>query len=126
MKPMFPPLFALAATLFTAVPGTASEATFEAIKIEAGADLYASECRRCHATDTDHESYGPPLETVLGRVAGSYPDYDYSDALATSGIVWTEAALRAWIEDNTGFMPGTKCGMSAFRTARFRISFWPI
>ena len=117
MKPMFPPLFALAATLFTAVTGTASEATFEAIKIEAGADLYASECRRCHATDTDHESYGPPLETVLGRVAGSYPDYDYSDALATSGIVWTEAALRAWIEDNTGFMPGTMDAVARMKEA---------
>jgi cytochrome c len=35
-------------------------------------------------------------------------DYDYSTALAASGIVWTPAALRAWMEDNSGFMPGTK------------------
>jgi len=89
-------------------PVSASEATFEKIKVEAGAKLYAAECRRCHASDAKHESYGPPLENIIGRAAGSYPDYDYSIALEASGIVWTEAALRAWIEDNSGFMPGTK------------------
>lgn len=89
-------------------PAMASEATFEAIKIGAGAQLFASECRRCHATDSQHESYGPPLENIIGRAAGSYPDYDYSVALEASGIVWTPAALRAWMEDNSGFMPGTK------------------
>ena len=45
---------------------------------------------------------------MVGRTAGTYPDYEYSEALAGSGIVWTNAALRAWMEDNTGFMPGTK------------------
>ena len=45
---------------------------------------------------------------VVGRGAGTVADYDYSPALAASGIVWTPAALRAWIEDNSGFMPGTK------------------
>ena len=101
-------LISAAAFALTALPGTASEATFETIKVEAGAQLFEAECRRCHAVDADHESYGPPLDNVIGRAAGSYPDYDYSVALEASGIVWTEAALRAWIEDNAGFMPGTK------------------
>lgn len=48
------------------------------------------------------------MENILYRGAGTYPDYDYSIALAASGIVWTPAALRAWMEDNKGFMPGTK------------------
>lgn len=91
-----------------ALPVTAAEETFAAVKVTAGKSLYDSECRRCHAPDTTHDSYGPPLENIVGRAAGSYPDYDYSDALTTSGIVWTEAALRAWMEDNAGFMPGTK------------------
>ena len=45
---------------------------------------------------------------MIGRGAGTYPDYDYSIAMEASGIVWTKAALRAWMEDNDGFMPGTK------------------
>ena len=86
----------------------AAQDTFERAKVMAGEMLYKEECRRCHASDADHASYGPPLENVIGRAAGSYPDYDYSVALEASGIVWTEAALRAWMEDNTGFLPGTK------------------
>ncbi|MFC6687694.1 c-type cytochrome [Jhaorihella thermophila] len=97
----------LALTL-PALPAAASEKTFQKIKIEAGEKLFEAECRRCHAPDSTHASYGPPLENVIGRAAGSYPGYDYSAALASSGIVWTPAALRAWMEDNTGFMPGTR------------------
>lgn len=91
-----------------AVAFAESEATYERIKVEAGAQLFESECRRCHAIDVQHESYGPPLENIVGRRAGTYPDYEYSEAVAGSGIVWTPAALRAWMEDNDGFMPGTK------------------
>lgn len=105
MKPIVPAL-CLALSGLTA-PALA-ETTFEKVKVDAGAQLFAAECRRCHATDADHESYGPPLDNVIGRAAGSYPDYEYSIALEASGIVWTPAALRAWMEDNAGFMPGTK------------------
>ncbi|HQU68548.1 MAG TPA: c-type cytochrome [Albidovulum sp.] len=85
-----------------------ADTSFERIKISAGQQLFDAECRRCHSPDADRQSYGPPLENVIGRVAGTYPGYSYSEALAKSGIVWTEAALRAWMEDTTGFMPGTK------------------
>jgi Cytochrome c2 len=97
----------LAASL-CALPAYASEATFEKVKIEAGETLFEAECRRCHAVDATGDSYGPPLENIVGRGAGTYEGYDYSIALEASGIVWTEAALRAWMEDNAGFMPGTK------------------
>lgn len=86
----------------------ASEESFEKIKVTAGEALFKQECRRCHAPDAEDASYGPPLENIIGRGAGTYPDYDFSVALSASGIVWTEAALRAWMEDNTGFLPGTK------------------
>lgn len=91
-----------------AMPAAASDNTFEKIKIEAGQKLFEADCRRCHSPDADKASYGPPLENIIGRAAGSVPDFDYSVALEASGIVWTPAALRAWMEDNTGFMPGTR------------------
>lgn len=101
---------ALAAAFAAALaPGHAvAGESFEQAKILAGEMLYKEECRRCHATGSEDVSYGPPLENVIGRAAGSVEDYDYSIALEASGIVWTEAALRAWMEDNTGFLPGTK------------------
>lgn len=91
-----------------ALPAAASETLYNRIKVDAGQTLYDAKCRRCHAPDATDPSYGPPLENVVGRAAGSFEGYDFSTALAASGIVWTSAALRAWMEDNDGFMPGTK------------------
>jgi cytochrome c len=103
------PFFQVAATAVSLlIAGMAQADSFEEIKVNAGHELFNKECRRCHADDSDRESYGPPLENVIGRAAGSIADYDYSVALQASGIVWTPAALRAWMEDNDGFMPGTK------------------
>jgi len=96
-----------ATTLPTAVLAEGPK-VFEQAKINAGQALFDAECRRCHADNAQDASYGPPLENIIGRGAGTYPGFDYSTALAASGIVWTEAALRAWMEDNTGFMPGTR------------------
>ena len=101
-----PVLAALA--LPAAAEGLSDTETFLKIKTEAGQALFEAECRRCHATNPTDVSYGPPLENIVGRTAGGYADYEYSEALVNSGIVWTEAALRAWMEDNAGFMPGTK------------------
>lgn len=86
----------------------AEESAIARIKVEAGEAFFAAECRRCHATDATHESYGPKLEGVIGRKAGSIEGYPYSDALKAASFVWTEPALRAWMEDNQGFVPGTK------------------
>ncbi|MBV2360864.1 c-type cytochrome [Thalassococcus sp. CAU 1522] len=99
-------LTTLAALCLATSPALAD--TFDMIKIDAGETLFDRECRRCHAVDSTDPSYGPPLEDVVYRAAGSYEGYDYSIALEASGIVWTPAALRAWMEDNKGFMPGTK------------------
>ena len=99
-------LIAAGIAALTALPAAAEN--FETVKVKAGEMLFETECRRCHATDATDPSYGPPLENVLYRAAGMVENYDYSTALEASGIVWTPAALRAWMEDNDGFMPGTK------------------
>lgn len=93
----------------SALPVHAEEPrAFEPIKIEAGQALFEAECRRCHATDASDPSYGPLLEGVVGRRAGTFGDYPYSEALKGAGFVWTPGALRAWMEDNDGLVPGTK------------------
>lgn len=100
-------LASLCLTVLAAFPAQASD-TFEQVKITAGESLFNQECRRCHAPDADHASYGPALGGVIGREAGTVPDYAYSEALADATFVWTPTALRAWMEDNTHFIPGTK------------------
>ena len=84
------------------------DGSFSHIKIEAGKALFEAECRRCHATDSSDASYGPLLEGVVGRKAGTFDGYPYSQALKAAGFVWTPGALRAWMEDNDGLVPGTK------------------
>jgi cytochrome c len=93
----------------TALPVLADEdGSFSHIKVEAGKALFEAECRRCHATDASDASYGPLLEGVVGRKAGTYQGYPYSTALKGAGFVWTPGALRAWMENNDGLVPGTK------------------
>lgn len=98
--------FAVAVCL-AAAPSFAG-AAYESVKVEAGKALFDTECHRCHADNSSDPSYGPPLTGIIGRSAGTSDGYDYSETLADAPIVWTPAALRAWMEDNTGFMPGTK------------------
>jgi cytochrome c len=97
MKPSLRPWAALALALsFT--PVQADEASsFDQIKVDAGKALFEANCRRCHAT-----------EGVVGRKAGTFEGYPYSEALKGAGFVWTPGALRAWMEDNDGLVPGTK------------------
>jgi cytochrome c len=107
-SPVLAAILPLTAALALAPAAVQADATFDKIKVKAGEELFVSTCRRCHTPEADITTYGPPLENIIGRAAGSVEGYDYSPALAGSGIVWTDAALRAWMEDNTGFMPGTK------------------
>jgi cytochrome c len=85
-----------------------AEPNFELIKRRAGADAFSVACAACHGEGAGGDTAGPPLENIIGRVAGTWTGYPYSEALAGAGFVWTEAALRAWMEDNTAFLPGTK------------------
>ena len=102
-------ILALSLLILTALPTLADDAgSFNQIKVGAGKALFEAECRRCHATDASDPSYGPLLEGVVGREAGTFAGYPYSEALKAAGFVWTEGALKAWMEDNDGFVPGTK------------------
>lgn len=91
-----------------AIPSGAGAETYDTVKIEAGRSLFDSSCHRCHSVDADKASYGPLLDGVVGRRAGSFDGYPYSEALKAAGFVWTPGALRAWMEANDELVPGTK------------------
>ncbi|ETD81463.1 c-type cytochrome [Rhodobacter capsulatus] len=100
--------FILAAVLAAALASGAQADPTQRIKIDAGRQFFDANCHRCHSVEADRKSYGPLLEGVVGRRAGSFPGYPYSKALAASGFVWTKGAIRAWIEANDQLVPGTK------------------
>jgi cytochrome c len=80
----------------------------EAADAAAGEKVFLA-CRACHQIgETAKNSVGPVLNGVIGRKAGSYPDYNYSDANKNSGITWDEATFREYIRDPRAKVPGTK------------------
>jgi cytochrome c len=66
-------------------------------------------CRACHQIgEGAKNAVGPVLNGVVGRKAGSYPDYSYSDANKNSGITWDEATLKEYLKNPRAKVPGTK------------------
>ncbi|AVW90447.1 c-type cytochrome [Celeribacter baekdonensis] len=107
----FSPRFAIAlipAVFATTLGASAVAGEYDAIKTAAGAEFFDKECHRCHSVDADRASYGPLLTGVIGRKAGSFEGYPYSEALKSANFTWTAGAIRAWMEDNDGLVPGTK------------------
>ena len=49
---------------------------------------------------------------MFGRKAGSARDYDYSEALASSKVVWSEETLDRWLSGPEKFIPGQKMSIS--------------
>ena len=79
-----------------------------AARIEAGRKLFAR-CAGCHEVGPNAgHIFGPQLNGVLGRQAGSVAGYGYSPALKASTLVWDEAHLAAFIRDSEKVIPGNK------------------
>ncbi len=68
-----------------------------------------SKCKICHQIGEGAKNMvGPVLNGVVGRPAGSYEGYYYSDANKNSGITWDEANLKEYLKDPKAKVPGTK------------------
>ena len=63
-------------------------------------------CQGCHSIDRNR--IGPMHKGLFGRKAGTVPDFDYSDAMKSSGIVWTEITLDQFLQGPRKMVPGTK------------------
>jgi cytochrome c len=73
---------------------------------EAGQLAFNNACRTCHTVKEGDNRLGPNLHAIIGRKAGSLPDYAFSSPLAQSGIVWDEANLDRFIENPDAVAPG--------------------
>lgn len=82
---------------FLALPAHAQDAT-------GGKRVFETRCIGCHALEQNR--VGPALATVIGRKAGTAPDFNYSDALKKAGHVWDTDKLQAWLINPQAFVPG--------------------
>lgn len=100
-------LFALALAALTA--------TCDAADVEAGKATFMRVCNRCHKVGPEaRAAFGPQLNGIFGRKAGSTEDYNYTPEIKASGIIWGADTLPAFIKDPGAVVPGT------------RMSYWGI
>src|SRR2546429_9143023 len=75
----------------------------------AAGDAAFRKCQPCHDVgETAKNKLGPELNGLDGRKAGTAEGYAYSDSNKNSGIVWSEASFKEYLEDPQAKMPGTK------------------
>ena len=74
---------------------------------EAGKQVF-KQCALCHTTEAGKNKIGPSLFGVIGREAGSLPNYNYSDAMKNFKQKWTPELLHTYLEDPRKLVPGTK------------------
>lgn len=80
----------------------------DAALLDAGKRVFLK-CRSCHSIEKDAGNMtGPNLWGIFGRKAGTEPDFQYSDAVMKSGIVWDEAKIEEWLSGPKTFLPGNK------------------
>ena len=76
--------------------------------VAAGEHVFAK-CRACHEIgEGAKNNVGPVLNGVVGRKAGVYPDYNYSQANKNSGLTWDEATLQEYLKNPKARVPDTK------------------
>jgi cytochrome c len=103
--------FKLAVSLWligTPILAAGLSAPASAQDVEAGEKTF-NICRACHEIgEGAKNSVGPVLTAVVGRKAGTYPGYDYSEANKNSGITWDEPTLQDYLRNPRARVPGTK------------------
>lgn len=68
-------------------------------------------CLLCHVVEAGStSSIAPPLQDVVGRLAGSIKGFQYSEIMQLArekGLTWSEDALFQFLDKPEDFMPGT-------------------
>ena len=95
--------------LLTLVLTVIAAPAFAAGDADAGGKLFTKTCGGCHSIgEGARGGFGPELNGIIGRPAGTTTDYQYSDAMKNSGVVWTREKLAAYIEDPKSVVSGTR------------------
>ena len=69
-------------------------------------------CKSCHMMGEGAKNRaGPPLNDLMGRVAGTFEGFRFAKAIKArgeEGLTWTVENLDAFLANPKGFMPGTR------------------
>lgn len=87
-----------------------------------GRDVF-QKCKACHSFTKGKNLFGPSLQGVYGRQAGTASDFSYSEGMKTKGaggLVWNEGAMDKFLTKPSAFIPGTKMYFPGLTKARDR------
>ena len=94
--------------IFAAIALSGSVSAASAQDVALGEKVFLK-CKACHQIgEGAKNAVGPVLNGVVGRKAGTFPDYSYSDANKNSGLTWDEATLKEYLKNPRAKVQGTK------------------
>ena len=70
--------------------------------------VFDNVCRICHTVKEGDNRLGPNLHNIIGRKAGSVPDYGYSSAMKDADLTWDRATLDRFIANPDQVVPGNR------------------
>ena len=83
-----------------------------------GASVF-ERCAICHSNTKDAPAkIGPNLFGVVGRKAGTMPDFSYSAAMKSAGFVWTADKLTAYVQHPQVVVPGNRMAFAGINSAK--------
>ena len=68
-------------------------------------------CKICYHVDKPQKKMGPSLQGVIGRTAGTWGPFNYSEAMSQAGadgLVWTVETLDQYLIKPKAMVPGTR------------------
>jgi cytochrome c2 len=77
-----------------------------------GKQLFDAQCVACHTVKPGQNGFGPSLAGVVGRHAGTASGFNYTSAMANSGLTWDDSALDAFLASTTQKVPGTAMALA--------------
>lgn len=110
----------------SAVIGFAASASAQ--DADAGKRIFAR-CAVCHGIGEAKKPLGPTMNGLIGRTAGTEPDYlakggsGYSKAMIAAGeggLVWDEANLDEYLTDGKAKVPGNKMAFGGIKAEKDR------
>ena len=117
------------ASVTTVASTTSTETSSEAGNIMAifastsaaeGAKVF-KKCAACHSiAEGGKNKIGPALWGVLGRQAGSLPDYKYSKAMAAYGKKWSFEEMNGFLIKPKDWIKGTKMAYAGLKSEKER------
>lgn len=72
-------------------------------------------CKACHSVKTGKTGAGPTLHAIMGRAAGTVEGFKYSEAMKSSGVVWTAKTMSAFLTKPKDYLTGTSMAFAGLK-----------